>query len=170
MSDHHGHHADRQDLTGEHALTDIGQLVLAVLFVGAWIADALWIRVACIGSSVPLAVRIPIGAGLTLLAGYAAWASHRIIFGEVRDTPHVVRKGIFGIVRHPMYLSQMLLYPGLLLLIRPSILAAGVWLVAIGFLHVIARKEERLLIERFGDEYRDYMRDVGMWFPRLRRS
>jgi len=170
MPEHHGQQADREDLTGEHALTDIGQLILAVLIIAAWIADALWIRLACVGSGIPLAVRLPIGAALTILAGFTAWSGHRIIFQEVRDRPHVVRKGIFGLVRHPMYLSQILLYPGLLLLIRPSLPAAGIWVLAICFFHVVARKEEQLLIDRFGDEYRAYKRDVGMWLPRIRRK
>ena len=164
-----GHDAGREDLTGEHALTDIGQLVLAILFFGSWIADSLWIHLPCLGSGIPLLVRIPIGAALILVAGTMAWMSHRIIFREHRETPHVVRKGVFGIVRHPMYLSEILLYLGLLLL-QPSLLAACIWLLAVGFLHFVARREEQLLLERFGDEYGAYMHDVAMWLPLRRRS
>jgi protein-S-isoprenylcysteine O-methyltransferase Ste14 len=34
----------------------------------------------------------------------------------------------------------------------------------------LSRYEERLLLKRFGDDYSSYMRDVGMWVPRLRRK
>jgi protein-S-isoprenylcysteine O-methyltransferase Ste14 len=91
-----------------------------------------------------------------------------IVFNEVRETPGVMRKGVFGVVRHPIYYSEILLYLGLLLL-RTSLAAAVIWIIAIGFLHFISRYEEKLLVERFGDDYRQYMKDVPMYFPRLRR-
>ncbi len=159
---------ERDDLPGEHALTDIGQLVLALLFAGAWIADSFFLHVTTfINGAIHPAIRVPIAAVLLGVSGYLAWSSHRIIFGETRREPHVVRDGVFSVVRHPMYLSEILLYLGLLLL-SVSLIAAGVWLAAIGFLHAIARSEERLLAARFGDEYAAYTRDVGMWLPRLR--
>jgi protein-S-isoprenylcysteine O-methyltransferase Ste14 len=93
----------------------------------------------------------------------------RIVFGEVRETPSVIRKGIFGLVRHPVYLSEILLYVGLFM-ISMSLAAGVILLGAAAFLHTISRHEERLLLERFGDDYRAYLRDVGMWVPRLSRS
>ncbi|MFX1319689.1 MAG: methyltransferase family protein [Promethearchaeota archaeon] len=32
------------------------------------------------------------------------------------------------------------------------------------------RAEEEMMIEQFGDEYRDYMKQTGRLFPRLRRK
>ena len=92
-----------------------------------------------------------------------------IVFGEQRDGPGVFRKSVFGFVRHPIYLSELLLYLGLLML-SISLAAAVVWVIAIVFLYYISRYEERLLLARFGEEYAQYMRDVPMWIPRLRRS
>ena len=40
----------------------------------------------------------------------------------------------------------------------------------IHFLYYLSRYEEKLLLKRFGDGYRTYMREVGMWTPRLRRK
>jgi len=159
---------EREDLAGEHALADIGQLVLALLFTGAWVADSFFLHVATfLNAAIHPAIRIPIAAVLLGLSGYTAWSSHRIIFGEAHREPHVVRHGVFSVVRHPMYSSEILLYLGLLLL-SVSLIAAAVWLAVIGFLHAIARTEERLLAARFGNEYAAYARDVGMWLPRLR--
>jgi len=172
MSDSHSggrRHEDRESLTGEHALTDIGQLILAVLFAGAWIADSFFLGwTTFLNGHVPLAIRIPVGAVLLTVATSLAMASHRAIFGETCKQPHVVRTGVFAFVRHPMYLSEILLYLGLLLM-GISLIAGGVWLATIGFLHYISRTEEKLLVARFGDEYAAYMRDVPMWIPRLRR-
>ncbi len=164
-----GRHEDRDDLTGEHALTDVGQLILAVLFAGVWIADSFFFKATIfLNAYVPLAIRVPVGAILLVLSAFLARASLGIIFGETRPEPHVVRKGVFAVVRHPMYLSEILLYLGLFL-ISLSLMAGAVWLAAVGFLHYIARTEEKLLLARFEDEYAAYMREVPMWVPRLRR-
>lgn len=160
---------ERDDLTGEHALTDIGQLILLVLFAGAWIADTFFLRITTgLNALIPLWVRVPIGAVLLALAAYLGTSSYRIIFGTTRDKPHVVRTGVFSKVRHPMYLSEILSYLGLLLF-SLSAIAAGVWLVAIAFLTYVSGTEERRLLARFGDDYARYMREVGMWIPRPRR-
>ena len=66
-----------------------------------------------------------------------------------------------------MYLSEILLSLGVLLF-SLSLAAAGVWILMIAFLHVIARYEERQLLAHFGEEYRDYMSDVSMWLPSIR--
>ena len=168
----HGRRGDRQgrdDLVGEHPWGDTGQLLLAILFFVVWIGDSLLEFTTVLTRQVPLFVRIPVGAVLLIVAGYLAAVTMRIVFGETRETPHVIRKHVFGMVRHPMYLSELLLYLGLLI-INPSLAAAAVFLIAIGFLHFISRYEERQLVIRFGDEYQQYMKDVSMWIPRIRRS
>jgi len=164
------HGAPRDDLTGEHALTDGGQLVLAALFFAVWVADVFVLRWTTPSlTTLSLAVRAPVAMLLFVAAVYLGRASHRIMFGERRTEPHVVRKGVFRIVRHPMYLAEILFYLGVLLL-GISAAAGVVWLLVIGFLHVVARKEERLLVNRFGDAYRRYVRDVPMWIPGMRRG
>lgn len=63
---------------------------------------------------------------------------------------------------------EILLYLGLLAL-GISLAAAAVWIIGCAFLHVISRYEERQLLERLGVEHRQYMADVPMWIPRIRR-
>jgi protein-S-isoprenylcysteine O-methyltransferase Ste14 len=160
----------RDDLTGEHALGDAGQIIFALLFFGIWIADSFFLKYTTpLNDIVPALIRKPIGIVLLCLSAYCAWSGLRIVFGEVRQTPSVIRKGVFGVVRHPIYLSEVLLYLGLLML-NMSLAAGGVWLGATVFLYYLSQYEERLLLKRFGDDYRSYMRDVGMWAPRLRRK
>ena len=160
----------RDDLTGEHAVGDIGQLLVACLFGVTWVADSFFLRyTAFLNDIVPNWVRIPLAVVLLGFAAYLARTGLSIVFGERRETPRVIRKGVFGWVRHPVYLSEILLYLGLLML-SISLAAAVVWLIGIVFLHRISRYEELLLLERFGGEYEQYMRDVPMWIPRLRRK
>ena len=159
----------RDDLTGEHTVGDAGQIVLACLFATTWIADTFFSQYSTfLNQYVPLGYRIPCGVILLVLSGYLARTGLSIVFGEERKKPGVIRKSVFNAIRHPVYLSEILLYLGLLML-SISLTAGVVWVVAIGFLHYISRHEERLLLERFGDEYEQYMRDVPMWIPWLRK-
>ena len=159
----------RDDLTGEHAVGDTGQIVLACLFAVTWISDTFFLKYTTVlNHHIPLGVRIPFGVVLLVLSGYLARTGLSTVFGEKREKPGVIRISVFNVIRHPIYLSEILLYLGFLML-SISLAAAFVWVIAILFLHYVSRYEERLLLARFGDEYEQYMREVPMWIPRLRK-
>ena len=156
---------ERSDLLAEHPWGDVGQIVLAILFFSVWIADTFFLRYTTfLSSHVSLNLRIAIGVVNALVAAYLARTSMKIVFGETREPPQVIRESVFGIVRHPMYLSEILLYLSFLLF-NPSLAAACVWVLAIAFFHIIATYEERQLLAHFGEDYRDYMQEVRMWLP-----
>jgi len=160
---------ERDDLSGEHTVGDVGQIILACLFAVMWIADTFFLKYTTVlNSYVPLGIRIPFGVILLVLSGYLARKGLSVVFGEKRERPSVIRKSVFKVVRHPIYLSEILLYLGFLML-SISLAAVFVLLIAILFLHYISRYEERLLLARFGEEYREYMQEVPMWIPRLRK-
>ena len=160
----------RDDLTGEHIVSDAGQLILALLFFATWIADSFFLKYTTgLNQYIPLYMQIPLGVVLLLLSGYLAVTGMSIVFGEKRQEPCVIKKSVFKVVRHPIYLSEILLYLGLLIL-SLSLAAAAIWIIAVGFFHYISRHEEKLLLARFGKEYEQYMREVPMWIPRLRRK
>ena len=159
----------RDDLPGEHKVGDAGQILFACLFLAAWLADTFFFKYSTfLNQYVSLGIRIPVGIVLFLLSGYLARKGLSIVFGEERQTPGVIRKSVFNFIRHPIYLSEILLYLGFLMM-SMSLVAAVVWIIAIGFLYYISRYEEKLLLEHFGAEYEQYMREVPMWIPRLWR-
>jgi len=150
-------------------VSDVGQLVLACLFAVTWVADSFFLKyTTALNDHLPLVIRIPLAAILLVVSGYLAKTGMSMVFGQTREHAGVIRKGVFSVVRHPIYLSEILLYLGLLML-SMSLAAALVWLIAIVFLHYVSRYEERLLLDRFGEEYAQYMRDVPMWIPRLHK-
>ena len=160
----------RTDLSGEHPLGDAGQLVLACLFFATWLTDTTILQYTTwLNRYVPLAARIPFAIVLLVVSGYLAIMGLSIVFGEKREKPRVIRRSVFGVVRHPIYLSEIMLYLGLLVLTL-SLAAVVVCGIAILFLHHISRYEERLLLARFGEEYTHYKREVPMWVPRLRKK
>ena len=160
-------HHDRSDQIGEHPSGDAGQLVFALLFFAVWGMDTfLWKGTTMLNAYVPIWVRVPLATLLLVASGYLAAKGLSIVFGETREQPSVIRKSVFGVVRHPVYLSEVVLYLGFLV-ISLSLAAAVVWAAAFVFLHMISRYEERLLLQRFGDDYARYMLEVPMWVPRL---
>ena len=161
-------HKNREDLTGEHPLGDAGQMVLAGGFAATWAADTFFLEyLTFLNGYIPIAGRAPLAALFLILSGYLAKKGLALVFGEKPEKPGVIRKSVFGVVRHPIYLGEILFYLGLLM-ISLSLAAVAVWIVTIAFLHHISKYEEKLLLARFGKDYEEYMRDVPMWLPRLR--
>jgi protein-S-isoprenylcysteine O-methyltransferase Ste14 len=157
----------RGDLTGEHKLSDAGQITIACLFTVVWMTDSFFFKYSTdLNNHVHLGIRIPLAIVLLFLSVYLAWTGLSIVFGDQREQPELIRKGVFKVIRHPIYLSEILLYLGLLML-SISLIAGAIWLIAIGFLHYISRHEEHLLRMRFGEEYEKYMQEVPMWIPRI---
>ena len=80
------------------------------------------------------------------------------------NTSLLVKSGIYGYIRHPLYLSIFLLGTGIVLKDpKPLQLILGtVNLIAI---FITARIEENEMIAKFGDEYLEYMRKSRMFIP-----
>jgi protein-S-isoprenylcysteine O-methyltransferase Ste14 len=158
-------HKDKPELSGEHTQGDIWQIILFFLFIGIWITDSFFLKFSTfITAYIPLFVRIILSVITLSISGLLAKQGLRIVFKEERDKPGVIRKGVFNIVRHPIYLGSILLYLGLVFLTL-SIASIAVWLMIIAFYYFISRYEEKILLNEFGDDYRQYMREVPMFIP-----
>jgi steroid 5-alpha reductase family enzyme len=85
-------------------------------------------------------------------------------------TTVLIDSGVFGIVRHPLYLGSAISMTGVILVIQ-SVPSTILGLVAIFCFWMASRKEDVFNIEKFGDTYKDYMRRVPMWnvFQGLRK-
>jgi len=162
-------HKGHENLTGEHKLGDIGQLFIFILFAGFWLSDMFLNYSNLMNEYIPLWIKLPVGIVLLILAAYMAKTGMTIVFGKNAQTIGVIRNGVFRFVRHPIYLSEILFYLGLLI-INLSLAATLVWVAGILFLYFISRFEENLLLERYGDEYRQYMKEVPMWIPHLKNQ
>jgi len=77
----------------------------------------------------------------------------------------LVLHGSYRWVRHPFYDAVLLILLGV------SLIAANWFLLLVGasvlaLIWMRTRKEEDLLLVRFGSAYREYMRRTGRFFPR----
>jgi protein-S-isoprenylcysteine O-methyltransferase Ste14 len=152
---------------GEHPSCDYGQLLFILSYLIVWISDSFWLHYSTylVGSfhwllrgSLTL---ICMGVGI-----YLALGAHGLIFDEAPSNPVLIDWGVYGIVRHPMYLGVLVILIGLFFwsfsLISISLLVGFFF-----FYDRMASYEEKDLIRIFGDQYRDYQKRVGKWFPRL---
>lgn len=111
------------------------------------------------------------GAGV----GLRYWAFHTLRLQwhvDVSDTKgerHLVRKGVYRFIRHPLYLGACLEAIGLPLFfgVRAALLIGA--FVFIPFEVIRARYEEQFLCRLFGDEYLRYRKEVGGFIPFGRR-
>jgi len=113
-------------------------------------------------------VRLPVGGHLLFFAGTMAiqtfWMMRRqgtpIDFNKPATA--IITGGPFRFTRNPLYLSLLMLYAGI------AILVNSLWLLPflIGMLALfngIAKREEEYLEEAFGEDYIDYRKRVRRW-------
>jgi protein-S-isoprenylcysteine O-methyltransferase Ste14 len=143
----------------------MGQLILLVVFLIVWIADSFIFKYSTfLTQYISNYIRVPIALIVLVISGLLAWAGLKIVFGETREKPQVITTGVFSVVRHPIYLSLILLYLGFILL-SLSLLSVLVWILIIVFYYMISRYEEKLLTQRFGSAYEEYKKKVPMLLP-----
>ena len=86
---------------------------------------------------------------------------------DVREGHQLITDGIYRRVRHPMY-AAFWLWAVAQALLLPNWVAGPAGLIGFGTLYFgrVAR-EERMMLEAFGDSYRAYMARTGRVFPSI---
>jgi protein-S-isoprenylcysteine O-methyltransferase Ste14 len=112
------------------------------------------------------------GLGLGLLADALSYWVFSNLGNNVsptvatRSAHQLVTSGPYRWVRHPLYSMGMIAYLGFALLAANwfiALLSVAVFII----LRIRLPQEEAHLIDKFGDQYRDYMKKTGRFLPRL---
>lgn len=96
-------------------------------------------------------------------AALRTWASGTIVKNEELTTD-----GPYRLTRNPLYVGNFLIGLGV------SVMGAKLWLVVMFLLfflpvyHALVRKEERRLLERYGDAFLAYCKDVPRFVPKMK--
>jgi len=86
---------------------------------------------------------------------------------QVRETHSLVTEGLYRYVRHPMY-SAFFLWGVAQLLLLPNWIAGPAGLVGFAILFGFrVGREEQMMIDAFGDQYRAYMQRTARLIPGL---
>jgi protein-S-isoprenylcysteine O-methyltransferase Ste14 len=85
---------------------------------------------------------------------------------RVRSDHHLVQTGPYARIRHPMYTALFAIYFSMGMLSSNFAILA---LIAMAVTSIAVRipREEQMMIEKFGDEYRSYVQKTGRLFPGL---
>ena len=88
---------------------------------------------------------------------------------ELRDDHELITGGPFSRIRNPMYLV-FLTFAVAMGLVTSYLLNLLFSLITIASMNWLVSQEEEMMLERFGDEYREYTRRTGRFLPRLGRE
>lgn len=114
-----------------------------------------------------------VGVAILTLGNIVLYLSHSnlgknwSITLDISDKHTLTTTGIYQYVRHPMYLSFLLLVVGIFagtlnILVGGSLV---VWFLIMYLGRV--KQEEQMMIDEFGDEYVEYMKKTGRLLPKL---
>ncbi|MDH4231981.1 MAG: isoprenylcysteine carboxylmethyltransferase family protein [Nitrospirota bacterium] len=120
---------------------------------------------------------IPAAGMLLLLAGTILHVWTGMLLGlwglmglpeiSARMKGRLVTRGPFSVVRHPTYLAHTLMFLGVFLLSGVVAVAVITFVDFLLITLVIIPLEDRELLSRFGDKYKQYMEKVAGFIPRI---
>lgn len=87
---------------------------------------------------------------------------------KARREGRMVTEGIYARVRHPQYTGLFLIVFGEGIVHWPTIVSVLAFPVILLAYTLLARKEEKQMLKKFGESYRDYQRRVPMFIPSFR--
>ncbi|MFT0858506.1 protein-S-isoprenylcysteine O-methyltransferase [Ancylobacter sp. G4_0304] len=84
---------------------------------------------------------------------------------EIKDSHKLITGGVYRHVRHPMY-SAFFLWALAQLILIPNWIAGPAGFIGFGILFAFrVGREEAMMLDTFGDEYRDYMKRTARVVP-----
>ncbi|MEQ2005758.1 MAG: protein-S-isoprenylcysteine O-methyltransferase [Limisphaerales bacterium] len=113
------------------------------------------------------------GVVVMLVALWLFWRSHAdlglnwSVTLEIRKEHQLITNGVYRSIRHPMYASIWLFSLAQALLLENWFAGSAALVVFAPMYFLRTPREERMMCEIYGQEYRDYMARTGRLFPRI---
>ena len=119
----------------------------------------------------------PVAHLVAMVLGYAIVFSGATLVADGWRRIHRARReeklmtdGVYARMRHPQYAGLFLIVFGEGVVHWPTIVSVAAFPIIVLSYTLLARKEERQMLAKFGDEYRAYMQRTGRLWPRVLRS
>jgi protein-S-isoprenylcysteine O-methyltransferase Ste14 len=158
---------DRGPLALVNFVGIIGFIVLAIPSAVAMVATLQALAEPADAAIRLVGIALLLASGLFEVWGIRSMGRQMASAAEVRPDTVLVTGGAFGVVRHPLYLSVLLLWAGGALSLLSWAMAVA-WLLLVPAFVARARVEERLLSRHFGEAYGAYAARVPMLLPGFR--
>ncbi len=111
------------------------------------------------------------GAAVFLFALWLLWRAH-VNLGrnfsqdlEIKEDHSLVTLGVYRYIRHPMYAAGLLIAISQVALLQNWIAGPAGILSFLPFYLLRVHREERMMLERFGEEYQSYIDKTGRIIP-----
>lgn len=104
-----------------------------------------------------------------LFVGIGLFAQGWREFHRAQKAQRVATDGLYGLVRHPQYTGLFVGRFGEGAVHWPTFFPVALFPVIVLVYWLLARREERRVLDEFGDEFRAYRRRVPMFIPQVRR-
>lgn len=125
--------------------------------------DNLWIYLT--GTQQAMLVSMIVGYTISFFGVTLLIAGWREVY-RANKQGRLATGGPYALVRHPQYTGIFLVFFGEGVVHWPTVLSLTAFPIVVIAYALLARKEERQMIENFGDEYGKYQRRVPMFLPR----
>ena len=165
----------KQEKMSERRVTSQQQMLLGLLSLGGLVAPLIYTLTNWLDFA---DYTLPAWAGwlgvlLTAGALFVFWRAHADLglnwspSLEIREKHELITRGIYGVIRHPMYASQWLLVIAQPLLLQNWIAGFLNFLVFIPFYLLRVKAEEQMMLDSFGTQYQEYVKNTGGVLPKL---
>ena len=77
------------------------------------------------------------------------------------------KEGMYKYIRHPLYASYCCYFLGFIMILQNVLIFP--LLIGIYGYYDLSKYEEAILVDHFGEEYREYQNRVGRFYPRIHR-
>ncbi len=113
-------------------------------------------------------ISIAAGGILTIIFVVSLVSTHKIEQAHMKpnDVDKLITDGPYSIVRHPNFTGIIFMNIAYLSFFRTLWLIPPICVFFVLW-YFEARSEESVLIAKFGEAYRNYMKTTGMFFPKL---
>uniref|UniRef100_UPI0040478927 methyltransferase family protein n=1 Tax=Mariniflexile sp. TaxID=1979402 RepID=UPI0040478927 len=112
------------------------------------------------------------GMMISMIAGYVLLFAGFSIFLQgwrelyrARKENRLATGGLYSLVRHPQYTGLFIGLFGEGIVHWPTLFSVGLFPIIVIAYTLLARREEKKVIEQFGEEYLEYRRHVPMFLP-----
>jgi protein-S-isoprenylcysteine O-methyltransferase Ste14 len=159
----------------ERRVTSQEKWLLFLLLIGMFILPVIYVATNWLDFA---NYKLPTWAGwlgVVIMAGalFVFWRAHADLglnwspSLEIREKHELITRGIYAVIRHPMYASQWLWVVAQPLLLQNWIAGFANLLIFVPFYMLRVKAEEQMMLEQFGDQYRSYMQKVGGVGPKF---
>ena len=100
---------------------------------------------------------------LIFFAGFNIFKSYEENPVPTSETKRIIKTGIFAYTRNPIYLSMVMFHLSMFLVFENVMYFLSTVGLAIWLHNYVIKEEENFLLEKFSEEYENYMRTVKRW-------